>query len=144
MDPLSVAASIIATIQLTGKVSSILWELRSSVKGAKGDIAKLIDEINSLRTVLEGLVKVFEGVEKHSQLFLATYKAVSGPNGVVTVCHAELAALETSLRPTDKKGQKHDLKAFQWPYKEKGAMRRIDAITRIKSTLQLALATDNM
>jgi len=144
MDPLSITASIIATIQLTGKVTSILWGLRSAVQGAKGDIARIIGDVNSLRTILEALVNLVETVDREAPSFLSTWRILSAPDGPIQKCQAELKALEALLQFTDKHGLKHFTKPFQWFVKKDDANRRLEALAKIKSTLQLALTTDHM
>ncbi len=63
MDPLSITASLIAVLQISGTIISALYEYRSGVKSASKDAARLIEELNSLRAVLESLLSAVEKEE---------------------------------------------------------------------------------
>ena len=51
MDPLSVTASIIAVIQISGTVISICYDYRNAVKDAAKEVARIIDEVKSLQDI---------------------------------------------------------------------------------------------
>jgi hypothetical protein len=54
MDCLSVAASIVAVLDLTVKVASLLFQFSEEVKAAKSDIENLQGELDRLSIILEG------------------------------------------------------------------------------------------
>ena len=59
-DPLSVAASIIAVIQITSSVVSICYDYRSGTKHASKEMEQLTDEVISMRDVLERLLMLMD------------------------------------------------------------------------------------
>jgi len=64
MDPLSLTASIITVIELSGAVVRICYNFRKSVKGASGEAAKITKELNALHNVLEQLLEFAESEER--------------------------------------------------------------------------------
>src|ERR1700730_16856874 len=103
MDPLSLTASLIAVLQISGTVISALYEYRTSVKGASNDAARIISELNDLRGVLESLL---QAVEKENTVVvfagdgvsrLATFQSLAKPNGELERCKADLEAVSTKL-----------------------------------------------
>lgn len=60
MEPLSVTASIIAVIQISGAVISICYEYRSAVKGALKAATRITKEVKGLQDVLERLLRLAE------------------------------------------------------------------------------------
>src|SRR5258706_13588359 len=60
MEVLGGAASVIAVVQIAGKVWSLCWKYYSDAKEAKSDIERLMGTIQMMQTVfqqLEGLAK---------------------------------------------------------------------------------------
>jgi len=66
MDPFSVAASIIAILQLSGKISSLCFDLYTTV-GARKELGQIIDEIESLRSILQKLARIPMDKPTHSR-----------------------------------------------------------------------------
>lgn len=139
MDPLSITASLIAIIQLTSKVTSTCWDLRSSFKSAKEDIARIISDTDLLRAVLEALVHLSESDDQGN---LQTVRRLAGPDGLLRECQNEVSLLKNSLGRISKSSNKYGLRGLSWHLKEKGVTRHLDRLIAIKSTLQLALSTD--
>ncbi len=55
MDPLSISVSVITLIQAANGVIHLCFDYASTVKGATRAISGLLDEIKSLRNILESL-----------------------------------------------------------------------------------------
>jgi len=144
MDPLSITASLIATIQITGKVSSLCWDFRSSVKNARNDIARILEEINSLRSVLEALVKLAEDSDQENESTLSVLKSLAAKDGALPQCHSQLERIEKELQKYATSNGKRGKHALLWPFKEKDVSNHLSHISRFKQTLQLALVTDQM
>jgi hypothetical protein len=60
MDPLSITASIIAVIQLTGSVISAAYNYRNGVRNAPEDAVRIIEDLTELSQILEKLLKLIE------------------------------------------------------------------------------------
>jgi len=142
MDPLSITASLIAVLQIGGTVISALYEYRKGVKHASKDAAKIIDELNSLRIVLESLLSVAEKEESATERSsrLSTIQQLAKPNGELERCKANLVFLNAKLQPES--GWKTLKQALVWPLKEAEVKNTLDDIQRSKSTLHFALSTD--
>ncbi|OCL07885.1 hypothetical protein AOQ84DRAFT_267871, partial [Glonium stellatum] len=139
MDPLSITASLIAVLQISGAVVSTCYEYRAKVKGASQDAARIVDEVNSIRDVLEKIFKLAENAEANS-LPLSNFETLNKPDGPLLQCEAELILLQAKLKPAH--GWKGIRNALVWPLKEGDVDRCLDRISRLKQTLQLALTVD--
>lgn len=62
-DPLSITAGIIAVLQVTSKVVSLCYDYRCGVKNGSNKMKQLIDEVASLRDVLESALRLADGDE---------------------------------------------------------------------------------
>ena len=143
MDPLSVTASIIAVIQLAQKVLSICYDFRRWIKSVPKELQQITSEVISLRDVLECLMKLADSVEtagSNGSSQLSSLKLLVAPDGSLSKCLAELAALERKLTPIV--GMKAIGKALDWTLKEGEVKDTLDRIGRIKATLNLALTAD--
>jgi hypothetical protein len=167
MDPLSLTASLIAVLQISGSVISSLYAYRNSVKTAAKEAARIIDEVNSLRGVLEGLLQAVGGGEDHGDdddredsgreagaARLRTFQQLAAPGGELDRCRADLEALQTQLGVAEDGRQKNVVtdsgaarwkalkQALLWPLKEADVRYVLENLQRAKGTLGLALAAD--
>jgi ankyrin repeat domain-containing protein 50 len=157
MDPLSLTASLIAVLQISGTVISALYEYRTSVKSAASDAARIISELNGLRGVLESLLQAVEREDGGEDLNvigapgsaggsrLATVKALAQPNGELARCKADLEALCVKLGShgaASVSGWKKVKRALEWPFKEKDVEKLLQSVQRAKGTMHLALSAD--
>jgi hypothetical protein len=110
MDPLSLTASLIAVLQISGSIISSLYVYHSSAKSAGKEAARMIDEVNSLRGVLEGLLRAVDedGTDNNDApgagngngggaTRLRTLQQLAAPGGELERCRAELEALQAQL-----------------------------------------------
>ena len=61
MECLGTAASVIAVIELSAKVSSLCYKYYTAVNNAKNDIDRLCEELGQLKSTLEGACRLLEG-----------------------------------------------------------------------------------
>jgi len=140
MDPLSITASSIAILQISGTIINICYDYRSRVKHAAKDAIRIIAELNGLRNVIDALFLLLEdeSENKHSQRSaLGNLAQVDGP---LARCEENLKALEKKLEP--KEGWRATKAAIFWPLKEPDVRKVLQNIDSTKSTIQLALAAD--
>lgn len=151
MDPLSITASLIAVLQISGTVISALYEYRNGVKSASKDAARIIAEINSLRGILESLLQAVEkedykaGSNGGGGSRLANFQALTQPDGELKRCQADLEAVSGKLVGDDAgslSGWKKVRKALVWPFKEKDVEKLLQSVQKAKSTMQFALSAD--
>lgn len=133
-DPLSVTASIIAVLQLTGTVVRYL----GNVQDATGYKSRLLLQVSGAKGVLETLRDLSqESVQ--GDPFLLTLGLLQEP-----LKHHEvtLQRLETALAPAQ--GLKKLGKAFKWPFEKSEIVDILGSIERQKTLFGLALQADHL
>ena len=151
MDPLSITASLIAVLQISGTVITALYGYRTSVKSASSDAARIISELNGLRGVLESLLQAIEKENSRvapggGESRLATLQTLAQPSGDLELCKADLEAASMKLgcyaAPDSVSDWKKVKRALEWPFKEKDVTKLLMSMQRAKSTMHLALSVD--
>ncbi|KAI5838616.1 hypothetical protein DFP73DRAFT_502743, partial [Morchella snyderi] len=141
MEGLSIAASLIAVIQLTGKVSFLCYGYISKVGQAQQDIESFLEELTSLGKFL-GLIDSYVKADP------ATSDALQALDKPLDTCMRELENLESKLKPKKTKRawfkKKMGLTSLMWPLKEKEVTEIISRIERNKTSFLLALSLDNI
>lgn len=148
MDPLSISANIITLIQATNEVVAFCFNYAAAAKGAPWALSKMIDELKSLRNVLESIEQLSrsgDGTDPATTSQLGTIKALCGTEGDRIA--KELKYLDEKLRPPtwasrDGSKRKAFAEALIWPLKEGEIKSSLQSIERYKSTLGLALTVD--
>jgi hypothetical protein len=136
-DPLSVTASIIAILQLTGTVVKYL----SDVKDASGDRNRILVEIGSVNGFLFSL-KDLVGRAESDESWLATVRSLGVPNGPLAQFKLALERLATCLEPVV--GLRKAGKVLAWPLKKGEVMDILRTIERQKALFILALQNDHV
>lgn len=134
---LSVAASIIAVLQLTGTVASLGYGYIGGVKRASKDLGELLKELGSLTSVLITLKDYVDANPCSPAL-----QKLGGQDGPIHGCFRELEILQTKLEPRD--GFKGIVDNLKWPLKDTETAQFISRIERHKSLFMLALTVDQM
>lgn len=153
MDPLSITASIITVLQATNAVISVCYDYNAALKGAPWELSKVMDELKGLRGVLENLAKVTKAAadaNPASQSRLPTLELLcdsTSGSGPLISCLDEINRIKTKLSPpswSGKDGSKRQalMQVLGWPLKEQDTRRSVETIGRLKSTLTLALTSD--
>jgi hypothetical protein len=141
MDGLSAAASVIAVVQISGKVFALCQTYYSEVKSAREDIRRLRDEVTSLQDVLTNVTDLADapGSAKLSVLDL-----LNQPDGIIQQCQTELKGLATKLDTGqgNDKMRKFGLRALEWPFSRKYVDTTLSIIRRQKEIFNLALTAD--
>ncbi len=137
MDPLSVSASIVAVLQMTGTVIQYL----NSVKGAPKDRQRLLLELSSTSGMLYVLQDQAEE-SKEGDPRSSTLRLLSLPDGPLAQFKASLEALTSKLAPVD--GWKKLGKAFMWPFDKDEIYEIMNAIERQKTLFNLARQNDHI
>lgn len=142
MDPLSVTASIIAVIQLTGSVVSAVYSYRTGVKNAPEDAAKVIQDLTGLSQVLENLLQVIERESSTKASRLESLESLTKPDGPLQSCQNTLEHLKAKLQP--KEGWRAIKQSLTWPLKKDEIKSTLDDIATAKKTIGLAVSVDHM
>lgn len=138
-DPLSITASVIAVLQLTGTMITLGKDYIKGVKDAPEDIQQLIDELQSLGKVLSTLR---DHIVNDKDLKSTALQALNGQNGHLSACALELKRLQLKLEP--EKGLRAKINRLKWPLKEKETFQYISRIERHKSLFTFALTIDQL
>lgn len=143
MEPLGAAASVIAVVEITGKVFKLCETYYSEVKGARKNIQSLRNEVISLRDVLENVADLAKESSPEVPLIFSLLNQQDGP---VEKCKKDLKELfekldagqgETMMR-------KFGLRALKWPFSIKEVEMLLTTIERHKTMFNLALTADHL
>lgn len=162
MDPLGVAANIIAVLEISGRISSYCFQYIRSCKNAQSELLQLVREVGGLHMVLITLKNLAKQenlpsgtdprrpppyLSEHESIF-PTLLQLCGPNGVLQACHEELARLEKKIAsPIHAKDNMKTRKAtvvhtLTWPFKAEDSRKILAEISRYMNTFTLALTVD--
>lgn len=153
MDPLSITASIITVLQTTSQVLSICYDYAAAAKGSSWGLSRVIEELKSLRNVLESLQQLSDdaqGTDPLARSRLPRLRALSDPDhGPLASCRKELNHLTEKLRPPswaagDGTRRKAFVQSLSWPLKEGDTKKILQDIERFKGTLNLTMNADHI
>ncbi|KAJ9612465.1 hypothetical protein H2200_004062 [Cladophialophora chaetospira] len=151
MDPLSVAASIIAVLQAANTIINVCYDCKSAMSGAPWALTYTINELQDLRHVLETLDRLAEKDEKSlgNLKQKRSLELLCEPGkGPLDSCRRELQHLKVliGIEPdgvTTSTGRAF-IRAMQWQFKEKALKQCLERIERCKTTLALAITADEV
>ena len=147
MDPLSISVGIIALIQATNEVVSLCYNF-ATAKSTARTISDLLDQLKSLRNVLESLeqfCKSNDSTDSPTSAQLGTIAALcdmdNGPIAKEMTYLGERLRLPRWASPDGSK-RKVLVQSLTWPLKEAETTKTLENIERLKSELQLALTVN--
>lgn len=145
---LGITASIIAVIQITTKVTTECLDFMKTARNAPRELAQVYAGVLSLQDVLEGIVKFVKSQPSSGVSFPAVEKLLK-PDGVIESCRKELQTLQQKVQPTITEGKSGGglfcsklTKVVRWHFDRAEVSRTLSTLDGFKSTLQLALSTD--
>ncbi|KAL4901479.1 hypothetical protein BDW74DRAFT_181769 [Aspergillus multicolor] len=145
MEGLGAAASVIAVVDLAGKVATVLFRYLTAVKHAKPDIERLCNELDQLTATLQNAQRLLNG-PKAAQLQTANSQPLrQALNG----SYLELVSLEGKLTKklesnSSRVMSKFGIRGLKWPFESKDVDRIITALERQRDTLSTALIIDQV
>ncbi|GKZ82270.1 hypothetical protein AnigIFM56816_007078 [Aspergillus niger] len=134
VDPIGIVGTLMGIVQVCGKLMSVCYEYRMGVRDAPKDISRILDEVVSIGSIAQQLVKVIESDGAPS------LQAMCGDDGTLRRCFVELQDLRASLKLGKASSSR---RALAWPLPRADAEKRLQVLATINSTLQLALAADD-
>ena len=140
MEALGGAASVIAVVQIAGKVWSLCWKYYSDVKEAKSDIERLMGMIQMIQSV-------FQQVEDLAKGPGATKLHASKPciERIPLELKQEFERLLKLLEPSNKRSVMRSLgRRLKWPLKKEEVEKTLNLLERHKTTLITAMNCDQM
>ena len=142
MDPLSVTASLITVLGLAHKITTLCLGLHS-LKESQQELSRILDEVESLRTILERLARLASSKDGQEEAILPNFAAVNEPNGPLANCRTELENLHVELKKVSSSASRFGMQKISWALNEKDITRRLEKVSKAKDTLQLFLAVDH-
>jgi hypothetical protein len=138
MDGLSGAASVIAVIDMSAKITTLCFQYSIAVKDAKNDIERIENKVDDIKRVLESIKKLLDGPHK------ARLSTTHGLYQLLQQCLRELQELEEELQPgkTHKTVSRFGVRALKWPFTSKQVERIIASMEGYEQTFTLALQVD--
>ena len=138
MDGLSAAASILAVIEISAKVSSLCFQYSVAVKDAKEDVERLKKKIADIEGVLRHLRQLLDQPD-HSRVPVTRQLAAS-----LQGCLGQLQRLEKQLKPgkRQKAMSRFGARALIWPFKSKEVGEIISGLESYQQTFALSLQID--
>jgi len=128
-----IVASIIAVVQLTVEVISMCRDYSNG----SADRLRIVNALEDLKLVLEGLQKLANGTR------FVMVKQMCQTNGPVVRCSEALTLLKRKLA-TPQNTLSKIKQIVKWPLDKKDAQDVCRYLLDAKSTIQLALAEDEM
>ncbi len=146
MDGLSVAANVIAVLQVANSVISICYDFRAALKKSPWALTRVLDEITDLRGILEAIERVSTADTQlpNSKLLVETCNLTHGP---LSTCMAALNHLEgllgsSTLGNSTISRWRALSQAVTWQFKDKEITGILETVDRCKNTLKLAVSTE--
>jgi len=151
MDPLSIAASTIAILQLSNTVYKAARGYYAGVKDAPKEIKDLLDELEVFNDILIHLSDIATKAEKNDKgsamhensqkrTFLPSVTKLLEPDAALHLCFAEMQQFMERVT-----AQKSSMKkALKWPFQMEEIYQTIRRLQKLQSLLEFAIATDNV
>ncbi|KAL4924986.1 ankyrin repeat-containing domain protein [Aspergillus undulatus] len=137
VEPIGLVGTLIAIVQVCGKLVFACYDYHAGVRDAPQDISRILDEISSFGTIAQQPIKVADA-DKGSAL--PALEAMNMKNGPFPNALIELQELKKRLKTGKLSTFKRDL---VWPLKRVEVEKHLQALGSIKNSMQLALAADN-
>ncbi|KFZ16979.1 hypothetical protein V502_04810, partial [Pseudogymnoascus sp. VKM F-4520 (FW-2644)] len=138
MDPLSVTASIIAIVQLTGVIIGYL----NDVKDSSTDRKQCALEISNVSNLLVALIYRLDEASSDSGWYTEV-QALSAASGPIDQYRSALEQLQSKFTSTASSGLKKIGSALTWKFNKEEVTNILMRIERLKSLTQIALEMDH-
>ncbi|KAI9764244.1 MAG: hypothetical protein M1840_008634, partial [Geoglossum simile] len=131
MDGLSEAASIIAVVGISAKITSLCFQYLTEVKAAKNDIERLQRKVAEIRGLLEKIKQLLDGRDK---AWLSTTSELSDS---LKECFRELEELKAELEPgkARKAMSRFGVRALKWPLTNKQVEKMVVSLEKYKGLI---------
>lgn len=160
MDPLSITASIIAVLEVTGRITTYCLKYVQMAKNAQSEPLQVVREIGGFHLILTTLRDLAEREEpagsgtrplpydSQDHSLLPILRRLCQPGELLSSCREKLEGLEKDLAPPlkviSKPGSRREtlLHTLTWPLKDGQIKKVLAEINRFISVFSLALSTD--
>jgi hypothetical protein len=139
MDGLSVAASVVAVIDISAKIGSLCFQYSMAVKDAKNDIERVQRKVGDITHILETIKQLLDNQDE------TRLSTTQGLFDSLTQCLQDLKDIQVKLEPG--KGRKTmrriGLRALRWPFTSKQVEKIVSTLDGYKQTFMSALGVDH-
>jgi hypothetical protein len=138
MDGLSGAASVIAVIDLSAKITALCSQYIAAVKHAKHEIECIKKKVGDIKHIVEGIKKLLDGPHK------AQLSTTHGLSKSLEQCLQQLQQLKEQLEPgkTRKAMSRFGARALKWPFTSKQVEDILASLEVYERSFTLALQVD--
>jgi hypothetical protein len=138
MDGLSGAASVIAVIDISAKITSICYQYSIAVKEAKDDIKRVQRKVRDITHILKKLKLLLDSQDKTR--LSSTHRLLES----LSQCLRELEDVKAKLDPgkTRKTMSRFGFRALKWPFTSKQVDKIVSTLEGYQQTFMLALQVD--
>jgi hypothetical protein len=138
MDGLSGAASVIAVIDVSAKITSICYQYSKAVKDAKVDIERVQRKADDITHTLEKLKQLLDSQDK------TRLPSTHGLLDALSKCLQELEDVKAKLNSgkTRKTMSRIGFRALKWPFTSKQVDKIVSTLEGYEQTFMLALQVD--
>ena len=141
MEVIGAASSIITVIEVIGTVISICYDYQRGLRRYPKDVIKIIQELQSLRNILERLADIANSQNESASIALPALVSLTPSGGPLELCRVELEQLQLNLTPAEGR-LKQIGRALTWPLKGKDVQKALGTLSRQRGIIQLALTAD--
>lgn len=143
-DPLSLAASLAGLVSLSDTVFRHVYKFVRDAKGAKEEITRVAEELQSFTGILRGVQALAQALEEDGD----TYDPAIRVHHVYR-CEQTLAkTLDRTKRALQKveNGRSRDglMQQLKWPFSKSETKEVLEELERHKSNMNLGIGTDSM
>jgi hypothetical protein len=140
MAGLSGAASVIAVIDMSAKITSLCFQYSIAIRDAKKDIERVQRKVGDITRVLEKAKELLDGRDK------ARLPATHTLFASLKECLQELEDLKTELEPgkTRKAMTRFGVRALKWPFTSKQVEKIVSRLEGYEQTFTLVYQVDQM
>ncbi|KAG8422905.1 hypothetical protein J3459_009932 [Metarhizium acridum] len=138
LEALGVASSVIAVIEISGRVAAICFQYSKGVKDAKSEANRLLREVNNLGETTSSVQDLLDGPCE------TTLKTSSKLLDAIEEARIHLSKLKDDLRPSSAQKAFRRLRvgALKWPLKSKDVEKVVKQLGRCGQNISLALQVD--
>jgi hypothetical protein len=138
MDGLSGAASVIAVIDLSAKITALCFQYSIAVKDAKNDIERIQKKVDDIKHIVESIKNLLDGPHK------AQLSTAHGLFKSLKQCLQQLEQLKQQLEPgnTRKAMSRFGVRALKWPFTSKQVENTVSSLEGYERSFTLALQVD--
>jgi superfamily I DNA and RNA helicase len=138
MDGLSGAASVIAVIDVSVKVTALCSQYLVAVKNAKKDIERIKKKVGDIKHIVEAIKKLLDGPHK------ARLSTTHGLFESLEQCKQQMEQLEEQLKPgrIRKAMSRIGFRALKWPFTSKQVKDTLSTLEAYEQSFTQALQVD--